>query len=149
MLHTWLNGLLRCVSWEATDLNSIYEKRCTKLVSLYTPFWAKYFTEGINVNFNFCSCFSVFIKIQSSVSCYMMVNQMYFMFQVLHWKLLLVHSSKSKSATGMNLSSHEVLSPYLSKSKTPLTARSSMIVIPSSIASFYSFIINLLGLDLR
>lgn len=34
-------------------------------------------------SFNFCSCFSVFIKIQSSVSCYTRVNQLYFMSQVL------------------------------------------------------------------
>lgn len=58
-------------------------------------------------------------------------------------------SQQQKQKCDWNEPSHEVLSPYLPKSKIPLTARSSKIVIPSSIANFYSFIINLLELDLR
>lgn len=46
----------------------------------------------------------------------------------------------------MNLSSLKILCPCLCKSETPLTTGPSMILIPSSIASFYSLFINLLDL---
>lgn len=81
----------------------------------YFFFWgggAKTSLRGITVRFNFCSCFSVFVKIQSSVSCY---SSCIPASGTAHVQISPGSQQQKHCTTGMNLSFSEAPAPYLSE----------------------------------
>lgn len=70
---------------------------------------------GITASFNFCSCFSVFVKIQSSVSRYTRLNQLRSCFRFCPLRIAPGSQQHRHCTTGMNLAFREAPGPYLSE----------------------------------